>query len=166
MIGDCGACSFGLPAMVVRGFVAVALLALAATGSAEVTLATAAHKVEGAGAKVRLVDAETVTVGDQIRYTITFTNEGGAVVDARSIVITNPIPDSTEYVDGTAGGEGVDITFSVDGETFAGPGELMVPRGESMVPATASDYRSIRWTYRPELGAGESGAVWFDALLR
>ncbi len=114
----------------------------------------------------QLVDADSVVPGDELRYTITFTNDGGASVDAGSVVITNPIPDETEYLDGTAFGSGTDIVFSVDGENFAAPEALTVTRGGAEVPAAAKDYRSIRWVFRPALEPGETGNVSFGVRLK
>ena len=44
--------------------------------------------------------------GDELRYTVTFTNHTEDAVAPNSIVITNPIPESTEYVEGSAFGAG------------------------------------------------------------
>ncbi len=114
----------------------------------------------------RLVAADEVFSGDELLYTITFANEGREEVAAGSIVITNPIPEVAEYVEGSAAGEDTSITFSVDGQTFAEPSDLMVERGNAQEIALASEYTVIRWAYQNALEPGESGTVSFAVRLR
>ena len=137
---------------------------------AEVVLTSTAQKVvlledERGGVTEILEDVATVQPGDVVRYTIVFENTSVRDVAAGSIVITNPLPEGTEYLEYSAAGEHTDITFSVDGETFADPQVLMVGEEPDRRPATAADYRSIRWTYKPELPAGQSGRVTFDLRI-
>jgi uncharacterized repeat protein (TIGR01451 family) len=130
---------------------------------AEVVLATSVEKtgaVPGGGELVGVYPGET------LRYTIAFTNEGTRAALAGSVVITNPLPEGTLYVDGSAEGTDTEITFSVDGETFAGPAVLQVREGETTRPAEASDYRAIRWTYQPALAAGDASEVSFELEVR
>jgi uncharacterized repeat protein (TIGR01451 family) len=108
----------------------------------------------------------SVIPGDELQYTITFTNEGVEAIDAGSIVITNPIPETTEYLDGTATGAGTDILFSVDGVDFATPAELTVEQGGFQARVNAEDYSTIRWTFSPELAPGETGNVSFNVRLK
>ncbi len=151
---------------------AVMLLVLAPAALAQVTLTNSVKKVEtfvdDAGVpQRRLVDVSSVVPGDELRYTITFTNEGTESVDAGSIVITNPIPEDTEYLDGTAFGSGTEITFSTDaGERFADPDELSLARGGTTVPAMARDYTTIRWVFAPPLKPGETSFVSFNVRLK
>ena len=116
---------------------------------ARVTLSNTVAKyemVESPGGQVerRLVVADEVFPGDELVYTITFANEGREEVAAGSIVITNPIPEVAEYVEGSAAGEDTSITFSVDGETFAEPAELTLQRGDRQGVASPADYKAIR----------------------
>ena len=151
-------------------FTIVGLL-LAANAAAQVTLSNSVKKVEtvvneDGEAERRLIDAVSVVPGDELRYTITFTNDGGEVVDAGSIVITNPIPEATEYLDGTAFGAGTEIVFSTDGVSFADPAELVVEEAGTEAPASAKDYKTIRWVFAPELEPGETGNVSFNVRLK
>lgn len=146
-------------------------MATSATAAAQVILENSVEKVETFVNEVgepqrRLVDADSVVPGDELRYTITFANDGGESVDAGSVVITNPIPDETEYLNGTAFGSGTDIVFSVDGENFAPPEALRVTRDGIEMPASAKDYESIRWVFRPALEPGETGNVSFSVRLK
>lgn len=164
----------------------VAGLALAADQAvAEVTLATEVVKVEttldaGGRVKRQLIPAESVIPGEELRYTITFTNESEALVDGGRIVITNPVPDGTRYVPGSAGGEAALVEFSRDGESF----DQTEPAAESASPAPAqagaaatmegveavpdddgSAVHSIRWTYQEDLQPGASAVVFFHVRM-
>ena len=154
---------------VTRVLMTVALFGLAASAAAQVTLTNSVQKVEkyvdDTGAvQRRLVTAERVIPGDELRYTIVFTNEGEAMVDAGSIVITNPIPDNTEYLDGTAFGSGTDIVFSADaGSSFASPDEV-TDETDSLVGS--KDYTTIRWVFQPALEPGQESHVSFNVRLK
>ncbi len=146
-------------------------LLLAANAAAQVTLSNSVKKVENfvnedGQVERQLVDAVSVIPGDELRYTITFSNNGNEVVDAGSVVITNPIPESTEYLDGTAFGAGTEIVFSTDGVSFADPAELVVEEAGTEALASAKDYKTIRWVFAPELEPGETGNVSFNVRLK
>jgi len=157
------------------------LVAVAPATLAEVTLSTSVERVStevGLGAPVEPADpaerperaypAEPLTEvlpGDVLRYTISFENTSTQDVAAGSVVITNPLPADTVYVEGSAAGERTRVTFSVDGENFADPEALVVGEGAAVRAADASDYRAIRWTYEPLLAAGESSEVSFELLI-
>lgn len=155
----------------VRLLVLFSGLALSAHAAAEVVLENSVQKVEtfvneSGGTERRLVDADSVVPGDELRYTIRFSNTGTEVVDAGSVVITNPIPDSTEYLEDTAFGSGTVIVFSLDGEAFAAPEALTVIDQGIEVSASAKEYQAIRWTFQPELKPGESSHVSFNVRLK
>ncbi|MDH3645311.1 MAG: hypothetical protein OER80_00925 [Gammaproteobacteria bacterium] len=114
----------------------------------------------------RLVPVTTVVPGDQVIYTITFSNKGDT--EAEAVTITDPVPEQMRYVDGSAFGGGTDILFSVDGgKSFGAPDTLIVVDavgGER--PARAEDYTHIRWTMRSPLPPGKQGHARFKAELR
>ena len=148
------------------------LCALAIGAHANVTLTTSVQKVvavldEQGQVVRRLETVESVVPDDVLHYTITFTNEGVETVDAGSIVITNPLPEETEYLQGSAFGAGTDITFSVDGgSTFAEPEALEVEREGEVQTAQPADYTTIRWVFKPALDPGQTGDVTFDVRLK
>ena len=112
---------------------------------------------------------EKIVPGDEVLYTVAYMNK--TAKPAEKIVITNPVPKHTRYKDGTAAGEGTDITFSVDhGKTFATSDKLTVAikdkSGKNVVrPATAQDYTHIRWVIRQSVAPGRSGTVTFHAVV-
>ena len=112
----------------------------------------------------KLVPADTVVPGEDVVYTITFTNISDEV--AENIVITNPIATDLTYVEGSAYGPGTEIEFSVDGgRTFAAPGDLTVDEAGESRPAEAADVTHVRWTMTNTLVAGAQGMASFRATL-
>lgn len=112
----------------------------------------------------RLVPADTVVPGDDVVYTITFTNVSDEV--AENVVITNPISENLTYVDGSAFGPGTVIEFSVDGGATFGPqNELVVRTNGDERPAEAEDFTHVRWTMQNKLEAGAQGMARFRARL-
>ncbi len=145
---------------------------LAQPALARVELVNEVHKVqrfvdETGQVQRRLIAPDSVIPGDELRYSVRFTNIGNEVVDERSVVITNPIPVNTEYLEGSALGDTTEIQFSVDkGTAFATPAGLMIARNSSEAPANARDYTTIRWIYEPGLAPGETGMVSFNVRLK
>lgn len=141
----------------------------AAQGDVELT-----HRVEkveafvsdGGVQEVRLVAAEQVFEGDELRYTITFTNRTDETVAPNSIVVTNPIPESTEYIEGSAFGSGTKVEFSVDGgQSFASSAALTLRDDEGERHALPGDYTTIRWRYGPPLVPGQQSHVFFRVRM-
>ncbi len=152
------------------------VIALAATlahasAYAQVQLENTIQKVETyvtetGDVKRRLVDVDSVIPGDELKYTVRFTNKGELPVDAGTIVITDAIPSHTDYLDGTAYGSGTDVMFSVDQENFSEAAALTIEKNGQNVVASATDYTAIRWIFGPALEPGASGYVSFNVRLR
>ncbi len=155
----------------VRRLLAVATLLLAGTATAAVELSTSVKRVvrlvtDDGGPETLLLSALSVQPGQELRYTIAFTNAGSEFIDPGVIVITNPIPETAEYLDGTATGADTEIEFSVDGgASFASAARLTVVENGARVPATAAHYTTLRFTYGGILGPGEGSVVAFDVRL-
>lgn len=140
----------------------------------EITLDNAVQKVEyftnaQGERESRLVEPAQVVPGDELSYTITFENvSADVVVDAASVVITNPIPPEVIYLEDTAFGAGTTITYSADGgEVFGAPEELtLVDENGDQRIADATEYTHIRWVFEPALDPGQRGSVSFRARLR
>lgn len=144
---------------------------VAASSAAQVTLENSIRKVltevnPQGEVQRELVAAESVVPGDELQYIIQFKNEGELPVDAGTIVITNMIPEHTEYLKGTAFGSGTQIKYSIDGEAFAAPQDLKVADADSERPADPTDYAAIRWNFAPVLEPGASGYVSFNVRLK
>ena len=187
----------GCPAVVAGlcGRLAVlAWLLAAASAFGEVTLETEVTKVAstlGDDGRVQreLVPVEEVVPGEELRYTITFTNGSEMPVDAERIIITNPIPDGTRYVTGSAGGDDALVEYSADGESFSGTepeggvsGAAATDPAQPPAAATGAGFdagfeadaqgapdpgvRSLRWTYQEELPPGASAEVFFHVRMQ
>ena len=149
----------------------LALLMLPQWAHAEVTLETGVSKVEttldNAGrVKRELVPVEEVVPGEELRYTITFTNESKVPVDPDRIIITNPIPDGTRYVPGSAGGEDAVVEYSVDGETFSPAEPAATGASAAGADGGGSPVRSVRWIYQDTLAPGASAEVFFHVRMQ
>jgi uncharacterized repeat protein (TIGR01451 family) len=104
--------------------------------------------------------------GAEVIYTTTFENHGAKPVG--NIVITNPVPANTVYVDGSALGENTVIAFSVNGgKTYGAANALSLRTSEGRErPALPADYTNIRWTYQGELRPGAGGAAVFRVVVK
>lgn len=100
---------------------------------------------------VKRIDATTVVPGAEVIYTINARNTGSD--PAKHVVVTNPVPQSTVYVDGSAAGDNTDIMFSVDGGKSYAHADKLTVHDENGKPrkAEAADYTNVRWTLRSEL---------------
>lgn len=158
-----------------RHIISMAVFALtcgiAASSAAQVTLENSIRKVlteVNAQGEVQreLIAAESVVPGDELQYVIRFKNDGELPVDAGTIVITNMIPEHTEYLKGTAFGSGTQIKYSIDGEAFAAPQDLTIADADIERRADPADYAAIRWNFAPVLEPGASGYVSFNVRLK
>lgn len=112
----------------------------------------------------QLVAAEKVVPGDEVIYTVRFSNLGSE--PAENVVITNPLPAELSYVMGSAAGPGTRIEFSADGgTTYGDPGSLRVAEASGERPARAEDFTHIRWVMQTPLPPGAEGVATFRARL-
>ncbi len=119
---------------------------------------------EAGNRQTRLVDATTVVPGDEVVYTVSFSNVGEE--PAENVVITNPLPEQLSYVEGSAFGPGAEVQFSVDGGVhFAKPGDLSVSENGGERPANGDDFTHIRWVVSNVIEPGARGMAQFRARL-
>lgn len=118
---------------------------------------------DGKMVKKRIV-AEEVESGEEIIYTLNFSNSGDE--PARNVKLNNKIPENAEYLPDSAWGEGAEIRFSIDsGKTFKEPSllvyEITDPDGKVVKQkATPEKYTDIMWVVK-EVPSGQSGTVGF-----
>ncbi len=111
------------------------------------------------------VTPDSITPGDKVGYRIIIENKGDKPAD--DIVLNNPVPENTLYVDGSARGANSSIVFSVDqGKTFATPEKLFIVKDGKKLPATAKDYSNVRWVLTSSLKAGEKGSVQYIVQVK
>jgi uncharacterized repeat protein (TIGR01451 family) len=120
--------------------------------------------VDAKGVKTtKLVPADKVVPGVEVTWTVTAVNNCEQPSD--KITINNPVPKHMTYVANSAVGAGSDITFSVDGKTFAGPGQLTVQENGATRPARGDEFRHIRWAFKDALQPGATAMARFRAVL-
>ncbi len=114
----------------------------------------------------RLVPVARIVPGEEVVYTITFTNNSTEA--AENVAITNPIPNHMLYVDDSAFGPGTEVGYSVDGgNSYASADELEIVDADGSVRrARADDYTHIRWVMRNDLQSGARGFARFRAVLQ
>ena len=117
-----------------------------------------AYKVVAQGEKEALQSAEKMKPGEIIEYQAQYLNNGGKAI--RNLAATVPIPESLEFLPGTASPTGA--TASTDGKTFAPPPlkriSKMANGGTTVEFVLAGEYRFLRWNVG-ELGAGKTVQV-------
>ena len=111
---------------------------------------------------VAAADAKVIP-GTEVIWTVTANNVCKQASD--NVVITNPVPEHMTLVPGSVLGVGADVTFSVDGKTFAPAGKLTVTENGVARPARAEEYRQIRWAFTNPIPAGSSAFGRFRATL-
>ena len=113
----------------------------------------------------QLAEAARVLPGEEVLFTVTYTNVGDEA--AEDVVITNPVPEHMSYVNNSATGDNSSVTFSVDGgDTFSAPQDLLITDALGAErPAAARDYSHIRWVVDSDVNAGGSGTVQFAAVV-
>ncbi len=116
--------------------------------------------------RTELGPVATAVPGDEVIYTLTFTNISDEAAD--NVRLTNPIPAELRYVENSAFGPGTQISYSIDdGASFADPDRLMVQVADGETrPATVDDFTHIRWTLQSPLEAGARGFARFRAIVR
>lgn len=110
-----------------------------------------------------LVDAGKVVPGTEVVWTVTANNV--CKVPSDKVTINNAVPEHMTLVPGSAIGAGSDITFSLDGKTFATADKLTVTENGATRPAHADEYKHIRWEFKNSLQPGASAFARFRAVL-
>ena len=122
-------------------------------------------KAADGSVSVDYVEPELVLPKDVIMYEIEFENISDQPVD--DIVINNPIANNSAYREGSATDDVAEVTFSVDGKTFAPAGSLTVKDSEGRTwQAKPEDYTAIRWTYRGSLQPGKKGKLSYKTVIK
>ena len=147
------ACGFAAPALAQEGCIALKSVA-------EIEKET----VDANGAKSKqLVPAGRVIPGTEVVWTVTASNICQQPSD--KVTISNAVPEHMTLVANSAVGPGSDITYSLDGKTFAKGGELTVSADGGTRPARADEYKPIRWEFKDSLAPGASAFASFRAVL-
>jgi uncharacterized repeat protein (TIGR01451 family) len=147
-----------------------ASLVLGSVANAEVTLTNTVFEVvtitaEDGSKQDQWQQPDKLLPGERVGYQIEVNNKG--TEPAADIVIANPIPEHTIYVQDSAKGLNAKIEFSVDnGKTFALPAQLFMEKEGKRVQATSVDYTQVRWKLNKPLAVGASSTVQYIVKIK
>ncbi len=122
-------------------------------------------KAADGSVKYGYVEPKLVLPKDVILYEIVFENVSQQEIS--NIVVNNPVANNSSYRGGSAAGDSTQITFSVDGKTYAAADALIVKdqTGKSW-QAKPEDYTAIRWVYKKALKPGEKSKVTYKTTIK
>ncbi len=106
--------------------------------------------------------------GATLYFTLLIKNDGDEA--ATNVVVDNPIPDETIYVEGSAGGQNSIIEFSIDNtETFALADELTYEfttfNGDTQQRKARPDmYTNVRWVVE-DVSPGAAEELFFQVKV-
>lgn len=156
--------------MIKKITLALSLALVSVFTSAEVTLTNTVFEVititnKDGSKQDQWQQPDKILPGERVGYQIEVTNNGTEA--AADIVIANPIPEHTVYVQGSAKGLDAQIEFSVDnGKTYALPAELFIEKDGNRVQAEAANYTQVRWTLNNPLAVGASTTVQYIVKIK
>jgi uncharacterized repeat protein (TIGR01451 family) len=120
--------------------------------------------VDDKGVKTtKTVLADKVIPGTEVTWTVTANNICKQPSD--KVTINNAVPAHMVYVANSATGPGADITFSVDGKTFAKAADLTVAENGATRVARTDEYKHLRWVFKDSLLPGATASASFRAVL-
>ena len=149
------------------GAAGVLLLAMAGAAAQPLRVEVRAERlIEAVNARGErepaLVPATAVTPGEEVIYTVRFTNTTAEPLERATVTVT--IPAGMRYVAGSAAGPGTDIGYSMDGGTVFAPAEDL-QGGNGRRRAVAPEfYTDIRWVMRRPLAPGATAHARFRAV--
>jgi uncharacterized repeat protein (TIGR01451 family) len=124
--------------------------------------------VEDGAEVIRRVPTLEIESGATLYFTLKIVNSGDEA--ATNVVVDNPVPDETRYVEGSAGGVRTTVTFSIDnGGKYAIADDLMYEftkfNGEKeMRQAQPEMYTDIRWVVE-DIPPGADGDLYFQVTV-
>jgi uncharacterized repeat protein (TIGR01451 family) len=149
--------------MFVCGFTSQAFAQAEACIELTTTAQVEKEVVEKGEKKKVLVPAGKVIPGTEVVWTVTANN----VCDQSSdkVTINNAVPEHMTLVPNSVVGLGSQVTYSLDGKSFAPAGKLTVQENGVARPARADEYKHIRWEFKNSLAPGARAYASFRAVL-
>jgi len=155
---------FAAAALFACGFATQALAESQGCVAVKTTAEIEKEVVNDKGEKSKvLVPAGKVIPGTEVVWTVTAANSCKQASD--NVTINNPVPEHMTLVPNSAFGPGSDVSYSVDGKTFASVDRLTVQENGVARPARADELKFIRWELRNSLQPGASAFGRFRAVL-
>lgn len=113
---------------------------------------------------VRRVPAAKVVPGTEVIWTVSARNVCQKAADA--LTIDSPIPEHMAYVADSAAAARATVSYSLDGQRYAGADALTVREADGTVrKARADEYRAVRFAMNAPLGAGQSISAQYRAVV-
>lgn len=147
------ACGFGAQAFAAEG-----CIVLKSVAEVEKEIVDAAGKKTTA-----LVPVDKAVPGVEVIWTVTANNK--CQTPSEKVTINLPVPEHMTYVPDSAIGPGSDVSFSVDGKSFAPQGQLTVQDDGAARPARTDEFRHVRWSFKDSLQPGATAMARFRAVL-
>ncbi|CUS57112.1 MULTISPECIES: DUF11 domain-containing protein [unclassified Hyphomonas] len=126
---------------------------------------------EEGGLEMELLPAEEVKPGEQLFYSVTYSNPGET--PARDAVLTLPVPADVSLLEDSAMAEydQASVDFSMDGGATYVPREKLIAESglDEIQPVSVSmpeEITHMRWTFNREIGPKDSGKIFFAAVLK
>jgi uncharacterized repeat protein (TIGR01451 family) len=115
---------------------------------------------------VKLVEIKKILPKDVVVYKNFISNNGKK--EAKNMVLNNPIPKHTEYIEGSAKCKNLcRILYSVDGgKVFDDASKLLIKDGDSSRVALAREYTNIRWILEEGLFSKSTTEVSFRVKVK
>lgn len=114
---------------------------------------------------IKRVEAQTVSPGEEVIYSLHFENRSDKAAEA--LVLVMPVPDVISYVEGSVVGARAQIAFSADGgQTYVGRGRLTVIEDGSARPAKSDEITHIKWVLEDAVPPQGNGEIAFRGILR
>ena len=108
--------------------------------------------------------AEAVAPGEEVIYTLDFSNDGAA--PAENVVLVMPVPSEIAFMEGSVTGENAAVTFSAaGGATYVARGRLTVRENGAARAARSDEITHVRWIVSA-LAPSETGSVSFRGVLK
>jgi uncharacterized repeat protein (TIGR01451 family) len=111
----------------------------------------------------QLVAVSKVVPGVEVTWTVTANNI--CKQPSEKVTINNSVPAHMTFVPNSAVGPGSDITYSLDGKSFAHAAGLTVVENDVQRQARSDEYRHIRWSFKDSLAPGAQAFARFRAVL-
>lgn len=118
------------------------------------------------GVQEQFVAATSARPGQMVEYRIITTNRGDTTLPSGTVIITGPVPQSTQYVEGSAtpSSEAILTEYSADGQTFSEP-PVRATRNGNSVTIEPNEYRAVRWTLLTPMEPGQEQTFIYRVIV-
>ena len=156
--------------MLRRALISISICLLSGSAFAEITAEQFVEKdivvrdADGSE-KIERIKADKVSPGEEVIYSLRFSNSADFAADAVTLVM--PVPREVSYVEGSVAGDESTVTFSADGgQTYVARGRLTIAEEGIERPAKGDEITHIKWLLTTPLAAAAMGVVSYRGVLK